>query len=167
MDPWITISPIYDIALSEQFHGPIEFGDSVILDICPAWISDEEMLQGFAYSHRWQLDGGVEYAFYKDYEADSLGEEDPIRPGENKRSKQEVALESIILANTSLWLSKPNPATCQTYIHAIKDAEVYCHIQSAAMPGLVHHISDRHNLLSLDDLERASNLHKAILELPR
>jgi len=102
-----------------------------------------------------------------EYEAESLGDPDPNWDGEEKRSRQDIALEKIIMCNLALWLAKPSPLGFDFYIH-INHIDTSPLLRDAASTTVLRsNISDTENALEKEDFEKAKELYSKIKDIPR
>src|SRR3984893_5466124 len=106
---WATVAPIIPDWRGPTFDltGPIDIGWGVQLITLPGWLKQERITSYMSWVEREQYVGAAKFAFFIEYDADSLGEPDPLSDI-GFVSKQHLAAEKISRANLALWLARPS-----------------------------------------------------------
>jgi hypothetical protein len=164
---WCTVAPILYSRFDESLEFPFVFENGVILAEVPAWIKEKHITENLSFSHREQLINDIKYVLLKEYEASSLGDPDLDWRGEELRSKQDIAQESIQFCNVAMWLARPSAFGFELLISAEQRADTWTWRQLIVQPRLIHHEKHIGVGIAKVDLEVAYELTTAISALPR
>lgn len=162
---WFTIVPLDNRGTSLECV-PVKFAKDVILCTAPNGIKDAAILDKLALDDR-RLFTNARLVLLREYGADSFGDPDPEWRGDNHRSKQDLALEAIQIANFALWIAKPAALSFKRVIHADCRTGTWSRVQFARVEPLVPHTDDLNNNLTRLDLSLAARLHPILLGLKR
>lgn len=167
MAKWYTITPInpsYD-SREVRLTAPLDLGCNVNFTIIPNWLNT---LIGFEHLslYQHQLIEDAQYMLTSEYEANSLGEPDLEWKGEKTRSRQEMALERIVIANLALWIVKPSQLGFGLVLH-IQNGDTKILRESFSTQLLSPHINDNDNYLKIKDFDEARQLNLIIQNLQR
>jgi hypothetical protein len=157
-DKYLTIVTAHNIDLSET----ITFGDDISLQKLPDWILSHEWLKRLS-SNEQELVQDCKNAFVTEYPCSTLGEPDQRWP--NNKSKQLAKYELVCLANLTLWLANPTPATVGLVFHSYKTDGTWEVQQSRKASRLLCHPDDSERRLTQREILMASALHKQLAAL--
>ena len=158
MSRWITVAPVNRDWRGPAFDvsGPIDIGWGAHLIALPEWLKQETITRYMSWVEREQYLALAKFAFSIDYEADSLGDPDPLRNTE-PMSKQHTAAEKLRRANLALWLARPSWAGFPMVISAHEDHGHWVHRETYSADTIRPINRDAANTLSQDDF---SGLHQ-------
>ncbi len=164
MDKWITIAPIVSEYQNRSLF-EIDLGDVKFIPI-PDKLKQMEGVQYLGF-YRSESLKDAEVMLSVGYEATSLGDPDLDWLGEEKRSKQEIALEKIMLCNLALWLAKPSPLGFDFYMHINHLDAIPSLINSASVAVFRCNSKDSGNSLKSEDFEKAKQIYLIMKSIPR
>ena len=164
MARWITIAPIVSGYRNRHLF-EIDLGDVKFRPI-PDELKQMEGIKDLGF-YRIERLKDAEVMLAVEYEAESLGDPDPGWNGEEKRSKQDIALEKIMLCNLALWLAKPSPLGFEFYIH-INHLDTSPLLRDAASVLVFRYDpKDAESSLEKEDFKKAKQLYLKIKDIPR
>ena len=167
-DKWLTCAPVMDYwDKSGSIRQSLEFANGVKLESLPDWVKTEKALKFIGWSRRQSISKFALIGFTIQYEAGSLGDPDTDWKGTKPRSKQEKAIEQILLANLSIWIAKPSKFSYDTILHFDRPGDPESIRQSISTFGLVPHHFDADTELSAEDFDTAIAVHNSICSLHR
>lgn len=142
---------------------PFDFGDGVRLGDLPEWFEHPAIRSSLGFREEALL-GSQQLVLTVEYESDSLEEPDPNWHGSPPRSKQDLALQKLLLVNLAAWLSKPTGFNAVFYAHAEETPGQW---QPRSWNRLLLRPLKAHenDLLSPEDLDRARKLFGALADL--
>jgi hypothetical protein len=167
MAKWYTICPINPNYNSRNVRltKALDLGHNIHFTIIPNWLNKLIGFEDLSLYHRQRIED-TQYMLVLEYEAGSLGEPDPEWRGEKLRSKQEMALEKIIIANLALWLTKPSLLGFELVLHMQDEGDKILR-ESFSTQLLSPHTWDEDNYLEIKDFEQAHQLNLALQGLQR
>ena len=167
-DIWLTCAPIKDYwdQSGASIHS-FQFANGVKLESLPEWIKTEKALKFLDWSRRETIRKYALIGFTVEYDAESLGDPDPDWKGPKPRSKQEKAIEQILLANLSIWIAKPSKLSYDTILHFDRSGNPESIRQSITTFGLIPHHFDADTELTVEDFNAAIATHNSICSLHR
>jgi hypothetical protein len=164
MPRFYTVIPIYNVDLDPQEKW--EFGGSFVLAALPDWLREQPMLEHLNESDREALEVAT-HGFIVTYEAAAFWDPDPEWKGPEPKSIPITKYEQAILANLSLWLSRPCPVHFINILHAAQfngEPEV---LLVGRCSRLLCHPKDEGIRITAGDFTLAARLHKALLTITR
>ena len=165
---WFTCAPVTNYSdPSGSIIDPVEFANGVRLERLPEWVRTKEALKFLGWSRRESIQKFALFGFTVEYKAESLGDPDPDWKGPEPRSKQEKAIEQIQLANLAIWLAKPCKLSYDAILHFDQPGNPESIRQAISLYGLVPHHEDTDNVLTIEDFQKATNLHRSAIDLSR
>lgn len=156
-DSWFEDSPIREA---------IELAEGIRIEPVPQWVKDDEALKLLSWLDRESIQN-AELAFTSEYEADALGSPDLAWKGSVPRGIQASIGEKFALANVALWLVKPTRLTARSVMHFSRKGDPTSLRQFAAVNPVLISDSESDNAPTVEDIERAGEILKLIVALPR
>jgi hypothetical protein len=164
MTRWYTVTPLHNLKMPAESR--FDFGAGVVLGPLPSWICNDPMVEMLSTIDRQAVKEAAQ-AFIVEYEAASLGDQDPSWKESEPKSIQETKYELGVLGNLALWLSRPS-AVCSTVVmHAPQFGSEPAVQQITRHSPFLCHPKDVEAAVSLDDISLASKLHLSLVQIPR
>lgn len=159
MSRWATVAPVIPDWRGPTFDltGPIDIGWGVHLVALPGWLKQQSITGYMSWVQREHYIGAAKFAFFVEYDADSLGEPDPLSKM-GVMSKQHVAAEKLRRANLALWLARPSWAGFPMVISAHEVQGDWVHRETYPTDTIRPIDRDAANMLSLADFSLAKKL---------
>lgn len=162
---WCTAAPLHYYPSDNGLVVNLSHG--VVLRSVPDWLKVKPVMDRLDTDQRDDLVNEIRYVLIAEYQADSLGDPDTDWHGKKPRSKQDRAVELIQAANLALWLAKPSLMGFDFVIHANFLDNLWQWRGQFKVSELSPLARDVANELSKEDFRVGSELHAALLALPR
>ena len=133
----------------------------------PPWLKEPKLAEDLGPYYRDHIIARTSLAFYKEYEANEFGEEDPDWKGAGPRSVQDVTTELIFLANIALWLAKDSLINFEFVVHTEKLSGGWMPKQWLKIDPVQMAESETANILGAEDIRVAKEIHASIVRLDR
>ena len=160
---WCTAAPL---VYNGDLDVPCDLGNNVILCARPSWLIQRDIVSGLGDQDRTLLEIS-KYVLLQEYDAEALGEPDPVRTEETPRSKQQAAEEALNLANIALWIAKPCPVGFRRVVVANYRSGTWIRVRFGVSTQLYVHTYDIHNEYDSSEVHAARGLNCALMGLPR
>jgi hypothetical protein len=159
---WATVAPVNPEWRGPTFDvaGGIDIGWGVHLVPLPEWVKQESITRWMSWVERERFIGEARFALSIEYDAESLGEPDPLSTI-GPHSKQDVAAEKLRRANLALWLARPSWAGFPMVISVHEDQGDWVHRQTYRADTIRPFERDAMNTLSKTDFSLAKRLGDA------
>ena len=166
MSRWATIAPINSAWRGPTFDvtAALDIGWGVRVIVVPEWLKQPNITRLMSWTERTAYIGEATFALSVEYDAESLGEPDPLSTI-GPLSKQDVAAEKLRRANLGLWLARPSWAGFKMVVNAHEDDGEWVLRQTYQTETIRPFARDANKTLSRDDFNLAKKIGDAASEL--
>lgn len=159
-----TVAPLHHVTVPLGTQVP--FKPDLVFQECPAWLKEDELVKREVEFHPSASISS--FAFVAEYDAATIGEQDPEWTGTGSRPIQAARSESIMLANLALWVAQPSPTCFETTFHALSSGSSKPIVLQIDHGNTIFcHPNDVGNRITVPQLNDAAQLYEKMRRVPR